>query len=114
MADYNLDVLEPKWQGIWEEKRCFDALERPRGRGFYCLEMLPYPSGWIHMGHVRNYSIGDVVARFKLMRGEQVLYPMGWDSFGMPAENAAIQRGLHPRQWTESNIADMSSQLRRM
>jgi leucyl-tRNA synthetase len=114
MADYNPGSIEPKWQRIWDEKRSFAAPDLPDGRGFYCLEMLPYPSGRIHMGHVRNYSIGDVVARFKKMRGLQVMHPMGWDSFGMPAENAAIQRGLHPREWTESNIVDMRTQLKKM
>ena len=114
MADYNPASLEPKWQKIWDEAGCFEPPDLPTGPAFYCLEMLPYPSGRIHMGHVRNYSIGDVVARFKTMRGFQVMHPMGWDSFGLPAENAAIERGMHPRVWTESNIADMRSQLRKM
>jgi leucyl-tRNA synthetase len=114
VADYDHDSIERKWQRIWEEQDAFRGPDIPDGPKFYCLEMLPYPSGRIHMGHVRNYAIGDAVARFHFMRGMQVMHPMGWDSFGMPAENAAIQRGLHPAEWTESNIADMRSQLRRM
>ncbi len=114
VADYNPDTIERKWQRIWEERRCFTAPDRPVRPGFYCLEMLPYPSGRIHMGHVRNYAIGDAVARFMWMKGHDVLHPMGWDSFGMPAENAAIERGQHPKAWTESNISDMRGQLKRL
>ena len=114
MADYDPKSLEKKWQKIWEERRCFEPGDMPSRPKFYCLEMLPYPSGRIHMGHVRNYSIGDAVARFKKMRGFDVMHPMGWDSFGMPAENAAIQRHLHPKKWTDANVEDMRAQLKMM
>ncbi len=114
MADYDHTTIEPKWQKVWEEARCFEPPVLPARPKFYCLEMLPYPSGRIHMGHVRNYSIGDAVARFKVMRGFEVMHPMAWDSFGMPAENAAIQRGRHPKDWTRDNIDDMRSQLKMM
>ena len=114
MADYDHTTLEPKWQAIWEKAQCFEPPAMPSRPKFYCLEMLPYPSGRIHMGHVRNYSIGDAVARFKVMRGFEVMHPMGWDSFGMPAENAAIQRGRPPKEWTSDNIDDMRSQLKMM
>ncbi len=114
MTEYDHDAIELKWQKAWQETGAFAAPRLPGREPFYCLEMLPYPSGRIHMGHVRNYAIGDAVARYKFMRGFDVIHPMGWDSFGLPAENAAIQRGLHPGEWTESNIADMRSQLRRM
>ncbi|HUD71499.1 MAG TPA: leucine--tRNA ligase [Dongiaceae bacterium] len=105
-------AIEARWQERWSQANAFAAPERPGGAKYYCLEMLPYPSGRLHMGHVRNYSIGDAVARFRRMRGDAVLHPMGWDSFGMPAENAAIQRGIHPARWTTDNIAAMSKQLR--
>jgi len=114
VADYDHRSIEPKWQRIWNERGCFEVPDTPRRPRYYCLEMLPYPSGRIHMGHVRNYSIGDVVARFRTMRGYDVLHPMGWDSFGLPAENAAIERGRQPMEWTESNIADMRGQLQMM
>ena len=110
----HFDAIERKWQGRWEAERAFEAPGRPGAARFYCLEMLPYPSGRLHMGHVRNYSIGDAVARFQWMRGRQVLHPMGWDSFGLPAENAAIQHGTHPAIWTNQNIAVMGQQLRRL
>jgi leucyl-tRNA synthetase len=114
VTDYDHDSIERKWQRIWEEKLAFETPDVPPEPRFYCLEMLPYPSGRLHMGHVRNYAIGDAVARYQLMRGMHVMHPMGWDSFGLPAENAAIQRGLHPKEWTESNISDMRAQLKRM
>src|SRR3989475_13320041 len=105
MADYNPQEFEPRWQKAWESARAFEPGRMPSGRKYYCLEMLPYPSGRLHMGHVRNYSIGDVVARYRRMAGDDVLHPMGWDSFGLPAENAAIAKGRHPREWTEEHIA---------
>ena len=108
------DALERKWQERWRQEGAFEARQRPRGPKFYCLEMLPYPSGRLHMGHVRNYSIGDAVARFQGMRGREVLHPMGWDSFGLPAENAAIKHGTHPARWTNENIIYMGRQLRRL
>lgn len=111
---FNPRKVEEKWQKIWEEKKKFKATEDKEREKYYLLEMFPYPSGRIHMGHVRNYSIGDVLARFKRMRGFNVLHPMGWDAFGMPAENAAIQNKSHPARWTYENMDYMRSQLKKM
>jgi leucyl-tRNA synthetase len=106
--------IEKKWQKRWEELNIFQASENNNSPEYYCLEMFPYPSGRIHMGHVRNYAIGDVIARYKKMNGYEVLHPMGWDAFGMPAENAAIERGVHPASWTFDNIDYMREQLKSM
>ncbi len=111
---YAPSAVEEKWQGYWAEHNSFKANEDPSRKKYYLLEMFPYPSGKIHMGHVRNYSIGDVIARFKRMQGYNVLHPMGWDAFGMPAENAAIQNKSHPAKWTYENIAYMRGQLKRL
>ena len=112
MSDYNFKSIEVKWQSYWEENKSFKAERDSSKKKYYLLEMFPYPSGRIHMGHVRNYGIGDAIARFKRMKGFNVLHPIGWDAFGLPAENAAIQNNTHPAQWTEDNIAAMQVQLR--
>jgi leucyl-tRNA synthetase len=111
---YDFAAIETKWQRAWEDGRAFAAVEDPAKPKYYLLEMYPYPSGRIHMGHVRNYSIGDVIARQKIMAGFSVLHPIGWDALGMPAENAAIKHGTHPRTWTLDNVAHMRAQLKRM
>lgn len=111
---YDPKTVESKWQSYWDEKGLFKCKENPDREKYYLLEMFPYPSGKIHMGHVRNYTIGDVVARYKRMQGFNVLHPMGWDAFGMPAENAAIANNTHPAKWTYDNIDSMRSQLKRI
>ena len=108
---YDFKAIEKKWQKIWEDEKAFKTYEDYDKKKYYVLEMFPYPSGKLHMGHVRNYSIGDVIARFKKMDGYNVIHPMGWDSFGLPAENAAIKNGIHPFIWTNDNINDMHRQL---
>jgi len=114
MSEYNPQAIERKWQQRWRESRAFEVTEDPSKPKFYCLEMFAYPSGHAHVGHVRNYMIGDVMARTKRMRGFNVLHPFGWDAFGLPAENAAIKNGIHPRTSTLANIAHMKGQLERL
>ena len=114
MSRYNFRQAERKWQAAWAEQRCFEARIDAGKPKYYVMEMFPYPSGRIHMGHVRNYTLGDVVARFKRARGFNVLHPMGWDAFGLPAENAAMEKKIHPATWTFDNIATMRTQLKSM
>ncbi|MDA0997393.1 MAG: class I tRNA ligase family protein, partial [Proteobacteria bacterium] len=114
MVRYNVKETEAKWQRVWAEQRCFEVEADPSKKKYYVLEMFPYPSGRIHMGHVRNYTLGDLVARFRRAQGYNVLHPMGWDAFGLPAENAAIENKVHPAKWTHENIASMRRQLMAM
>ena len=114
MNPYEPKYLEPLWQSEWEKSHLFLTDEKTDRPKYYDLVMFPYPSGNLHMGHVRNYAIGDVIARFKRMRGFNVLHPIGWDAFGMPAENAAIKHNTHPEPWTDQCIAQMKKQLKRL
>ncbi len=111
---YNHKTIEPAVQEMWEENKSFEVTEDTSKEKFYCLSMFPYPSGKLHMGHVRNYTIGDVISRFQRMQGKNVLQPMGWDAFGLPAENAAIKNKVAPAEWTDANVAEMGAQLRTM
>jgi leucyl-tRNA synthetase len=114
VSSYKPQDIEQKWQKHWADTRAFEVTEDPSKPKFYCLEMFAYPSGHAHVGHVRNYMIGDIMARTMRMRGFNVLHPFGWDAFGLPAENAAIKNNLHPETWTRANIAHMKGQLQRL
>ena len=114
MPRYNVKETEAKWQKEWDTQKCFEVEHDPSRPKYYVLEMFPYPSGRIHMGHVRNYTLGDLVARFRRAQGFNVLHPMGWDAFGLPAENAAKENKVHPAEWTRANIASMRTQLKSM
>ena len=114
MSRYNFRESEAKWQRRWREHRSFEARHDTARPKYYVLEMFPYPSGKLHVGHVRNYTMGDLVARYRRARGFNVLHPMGWDAFGLPAENAAMAEHVHPAKWTAENIATMRAHLQRM
>ena len=114
MNKYDFESIEKKWQRKWDESGCYNVTEDKDKKKYYCLEMLPYPSGHLHMGHTRNYSIGDSICRFKRMQGYNVLHPIGFDSFGLPAENAAIENNANPKEWTYSNIKTMIEQFKRL
>lgn len=114
MNQYNPETIETQVQQQWEANRAFQVKEDPDKEKFYCLSMFPYPSGQLHMGHVRNYTIGDVISRYHRMQGKNVLQPMGWDAFGLPAENAAIKNQVPPAKWTYENIDYMRGQLQRL
>ena len=113
-SPYQPAAIEAAMQQRWREARTFSVTEDPDRESFYCLSMLPYPSGALHMGHVRNYTIGDLISRYQRMQGKNVLQPMGWDAFGLPAENAAIKNNTAPAAWTYANIEHMRSQLERL